>query len=89
MLTSNKIIILQLKLVKIIDEGKFSDENSTRWLFFSTNVRILFFVEGGKLEDLKINCRRKDDNRKQTQPICETTLGRQTQVTRVGGQCSY
>ena len=41
MLTSNTIIILQLKLIKIIDEGKFSDENSTRWLILSTNARIL------------------------------------------------
>ena len=87
---SNTIVTLQLELIKMIGEGKFSNENSTSPLFPGwTKVRILVFAEGGKLEDLGKNFWSKVDNRKQTQPTWVRRLRSRTQATRVGVQRSH
>ena len=59
--------------------GAFSSTDSR------SNLEVLVFVEGGKLENPEKNPRSKDENQQQTQPTYDTGTGNQTRATLVGG----
>ena len=50
---------------------------------------LIFFKEGGKLENPEKNSRSKDENQQQTQPTYDAGSGNRTRDTLVGGERCY
>ena len=70
--------------------------NSTGLLFhplfpdrIQWNLKMLVFVDGGKLEYQEKNPRSRDENQQQTQPTYDTETENRTRATLVGGECSH